>query len=113
MLSQILESDGSRAKTDTLISMEAGEFKAGDLLTADVVFLSATPPAAVMHARHLCKRLRSNLPDVKIFVGLWHAQGDLIKLQELIGFGSTVVTTLADAQRQIQQFAVSRTQTAK
>jgi hypothetical protein len=100
-------------KTDSVVSMAAGEFEAGDGLTADVVFLSATPPAAVMHARDLCKRLRSKLPDVKIFVGLWHAQGDLIKFQELIGCGSTVVATLADAQTQIQQYATSRTQAAK
>jgi|688.fasta_scaffold00033_118 predicted PurR-regulated permease PerM len=113
MLSQILGSDGSHMKTDSVVSMAAGEFEAGDGLTADVVFLSATPPAAVMHARHLCKRLRSKLPDVKIFVGLWHAQGDLIKFQELIGCGSTVVATLADAQTQIQQYATSRTQAAK
>jgi predicted PurR-regulated permease PerM len=113
MLSQILGSDGSHMKTDSVVSMAAGEFEAGDGLTANVVFLSATPPAAVMHARHLCKRLRSKLPDVKIFVGLWHAQGDLIKFQELIGCGSTVVATLADAQTQIQQYATSRTQAAK
>jgi len=113
MLSQILGSDGSHVKTDSLVSMAAGEFEADEGFTADVFFLSATPPAAVMHARHLCKRLRSRLPDVKIFVGLWHARGELIKFQDLIGCGSTVVATLADAQTQIQEFAKSRTQAAK
>jgi hypothetical protein len=113
MLSQILESDGSHVKTVSLVSMAAGEFIVGDEFTPDVVFLSATPPAAVMHARHLCKRLRSKLPDVKIFIGLWNVQGDLIKFQELIGCGSTVVATLVDAQTQIQQFTKSRTQSAQ
>jgi hypothetical protein len=112
MLSQVLGSDGSHVKTTSLVSMAAGEFDVGDEFTADVVFLSATPPAAMMHARHLCRRLRSKLPDVKIFAGLWHVQGDLIKFQELIGCGSTVVATLADAQLQIQQLSKSRTQAA-
>ena len=113
MLSQILGSDGSRVKTASLISMAAEEFNVGDEFNADVVFLSATPPAAVMHARHLCKRLRSKLPNVKIFIGLWHVQGDLIKLQEHIGCGSTVVATLADAKEQIQLFSKSLTQAAQ
>jgi predicted PurR-regulated permease PerM len=110
MLSQILGADGSDVQTASLVSMAAGEFNVSDEFTADVVFLSATPPAAVMHARHLCKRIRNKLPNVKIFVGLWHAQGDVSRFQEQIGFGSTVVATLADAQTQIQKLAKPQTQ---
>ena len=69
---------------------------------ADVVCISATPPAAVMHARYLCKRLRRRFPKVKLVVGLWDAQGDLNKAKERIGCGATVVATLADAQEQIR-----------
>jgi len=70
--------------------------------TADVVCLSATPPAAVMHARYLCKRLRAQLPEANLVVGLWDAQGDLNKARERIGCGALVVATLADAQEQIR-----------
>jgi predicted PurR-regulated permease PerM len=66
-----------------------------------VICVSATPPAAVMHARYLCKRLRSRLPQVKLVVGLWDAQGDLAKAKERIGCGAIVVATLAEAQAQI------------
>ena len=56
-----------------------------------------------MHARYLCKRLRRRLPEVKLVVGLWDAQGDLNKAKERIGCGAIrVVATLADAQEQIR-----------
>jgi hypothetical protein len=79
----------------------------GDLVEqhkAAGVCLSATPPAAVMHARHACKRLRVRFPDVPLVVGLWNAKGDLAKAQERIGCGAAahVVATLAAAQQQIR-----------
>ena len=70
--------------------------------TADVICISATPPAAVMHARHLCKHLRSRFPKTPLVVGLWDAQGDLNKAKERIGYGAIVVATLADAQEQVR-----------
>ena len=70
----------------------------------DVVCISATPPAAVMHARHLCNQVRGRLPDVPVVVGLWNAQGDLGKAKTRIGGAETthVVATLAEAQEQVR-----------
>ena len=70
----------------------------------DVVCISATPPAAVMHARHLCKHVRGRFPEVPVVVGLWNAQGDLSKAKTRIGGGATthVVATLAEAQEQVR-----------
>ena len=70
----------------------------------DVVCISATPPAAVMHARHLCKHVRSRFPEVPVVVGLWNAQGDLSKARTRIGGAGTthVVATLAEAQEQVR-----------
>jgi hypothetical protein len=72
--------------------------------TPDVVCISATPPAAVMHARHLCKHIRSRLPKVPVVVGLWDAEGDLSKAITRIGGGVTthVAATLAGAQEQVR-----------
>ncbi|MGA2062885.1 MAG: hypothetical protein ABSG67_20620, partial [Thermoguttaceae bacterium] len=83
---------------------------AGDLVDfverrkPDVVCISATPPAAVMHARHLCKHVRGRFPEVPVVVGLWNAQGDLSKAKTRIGGGSTthVVAMLAEAQEQVR-----------
>ena len=71
--------------------------------TPDVVCISATPPAAVMHARHLCKLVRGRFPLVHVVVGLWDAQVDLSKARARIGAAATthVVTTLAEAQEQV------------
>jgi predicted PurR-regulated permease PerM len=69
----------------------------------DVVCISATPPAAVMHARHLCKHVRGRFPGVPVVVGLWDAQGDLSKAKTRIGGDATthVVATLAEAQERV------------
>jgi len=69
-----------------------------------VVCISATPPAAVVHSRHVCRRLRVRFPEVHLVVGLWDAQGDLTKAKERIGCGAAayVVSTLAAAQQQIR-----------
>jgi len=69
----------------------------------DLVCISATPPAAVLHARHMCRRVRSRFPEVLVVVGLWNTQGDLSKAKTRIGGGATthVVATLAEAQGQV------------
>ncbi len=76
----------------------------------DMVCISATPPAAVMHARHLCKQVRSRFPKVPVVVGLWNAQGDLSKAKSRIGGGSAtqVVPTLAEAQELTRLLVQSR-----
>ncbi|MGO9110973.1 MAG: AI-2E family transporter [Thermoguttaceae bacterium] len=90
------------------VSFTAAAGEVVDLLrrrAPDVVCISATPPAAVMHARHLCKIVRSRFPQVPVVVGLWNAEGDLSKAKTRIGAGATthVVTTLAEAQDQVRR----------
>jgi len=103
MVAQVLETRGCVVQAVSVTSL-AGEM--ADLVdrctTADVVCISATPPAAVMHGRYLCKQLRARFPKLNLVVGLWDAQGDLNRAKERIGCGATVVTTLADAQEQVR-----------
>jgi hypothetical protein len=70
----------------------------------DVICISATPPAATMHARSVFRRLRGQFPEIPLVVGLWNAQGDLNKANDRIGGGKSirVVATLADGQQQIR-----------
>jgi predicted PurR-regulated permease PerM len=51
---------------------------------ADLVCVSALPPAAVTHARYLCKRLQGKLPDVNVVIGLWGMSGDLAKARDRV-----------------------------
>jgi len=104
MLAQLL------AAGDCLVQSVSFTAAAGELLDLvrrrkpDVVCISATPPAAVMHARHLCKQVRGRFPQVHVVVGLWDAQGDLSKAKTRIGGAATthVVATLAEAQEQVR-----------
>ena len=104
MLAQLLATSGCLVQS---VSSTAATGEVVDLLrrrTPDVVCISATPPAAVMHARHLCKIVRGRFPQVPVVVGLWDAQADLSKAKTRIGGAATthVVTTLAEAQEQVR-----------
>jgi predicted PurR-regulated permease PerM/methylmalonyl-CoA mutase cobalamin-binding subunit len=104
MLAQLVETNGFVVETisETVL---AGEL--ADLIAqrqADVVCISAMPPAAATHARYLCKRLQGKFPEGRLIVGLWNAQGDLAKARARIGCEATVrtVATLAQAHEQIK-----------
>ena len=68
-------------------------------LAPQAVYISALPPAALLHASFLCKRLRPRFPDLKIVVALWHAEGGMEKgrARLLAAGASEVVVTLKDS----------------
>jgi len=103
MLAQIMESQGCQVQTISRTSPESELLEIVGQRHADVVCISAIPPAATMHARHLCKLLRTRFPNLTLVVGLWDSQVDIAKSQERIGCGATLVTTLAHAQILIHQ----------
>jgi hypothetical protein len=76
---------------------------------ADVVCISAAPPAAVAHARRLRMRLRRRFPELSLVVGLWNSPGDLNDAKERIGSDprTKIVATLAGAQEQIRRLVES------
>ena len=104
MLGQLL------AMGECLVQSVSFTVSAGELVDLverrkpDVVCISATPPAAVMHARHLSNQVRGRFPEIPVVVGLWNAQGDLSKEMTRIGGAETthVVNTLAEAQEQVR-----------
>ena len=68
-------------------------------LAPQVLYISALPPAAVLHASYFCKRLRPRFPQLKIVVAVWHAEGDMEKgrARLLAAGASDIVITLKDA----------------
>jgi predicted PurR-regulated permease PerM/methylmalonyl-CoA mutase cobalamin-binding subunit len=102
MLTQVLANSGTLVQAISLTSLANEIVDLVEQRKPDVICLSATPPAAAMHARYLCKRLRDRLPEMKLVVGLWNVQGDLSKARERIGLDAIVVATLADSQEQIR-----------
>jgi predicted PurR-regulated permease PerM len=103
MLAQLLERAGHG-----VVSLPAGP-AVHEALTHvlpeqnDVICISALPPFAFAQARALCERIRIQLPQIKILVGIWGFPSDLDKAAER--FGSTrpdrIVATLAQAVEQI------------
>ncbi len=106
MLAQIVDIRGCVVETvpstATAAASELVEYV--EQRKADVVCISAAPPAAVAHARRLCMRLRRRFPELSLVVGLWNAPGDLNEAKERIGSDATthIVATLTDAQEQIR-----------
>ena len=110
MLAQLLATRSTGCPGECLVQSVSFTATANEVLellqrrTPDVVCISATPPAAVMHARHLCRIVRGRFPRVPVVVGLWNAEGDLSKAIARIGGGAAthVLTTLADAEQRVR-----------
>ena len=63
MLAQVLEAKGCLVQAVSVTSLASEMVDLVEQCTPDVVCISATPPAAVMHARYLCKRLRRAISE--------------------------------------------------
>lgn len=107
MLVQVLQQHGIAARcappklsAEELVGLAEG---AG----ADVVCISVEPPSTVLHARHLCLKLRALLPQQMIMVGLWGATENLADATRRVrdSGADEIVTTLADAVPQVIQLA--------
>ncbi|MDQ2776608.1 MAG: AI-2E family transporter, partial [Acidobacteriota bacterium] len=89
MLAQILWQNGYQAK----LVETAGNG------TSELLFVSALPPFAIMHARSLCRKLRRQHPNQKIALAVWNSTIPAATIKERLGPGCTdwVVTTLNEA----------------
>jgi predicted PurR-regulated permease PerM len=114
MLTQLLEMKGHRAVAASQQSL-AGEML--DLVKeheAGAVCISALPPAALAHARYLCKRLHLKYPDLPTALGLWTSKADTKKsLDRLSCHGAARVNTsigaaIAEIHEMIQPLVLQR-----
>jgi predicted PurR-regulated permease PerM len=107
MLAQLLSLRGYCAESvgSDILAAEAVELV--EQKKIDVVCISALPPAAIAHARYLCKRLSARFSQLPTIVGLWKATTSLERARQRISRAQTthVLTTLADAQDQLDQFS--------
>ena len=72
-----------------------------DLHRPALLCIGAIAPGGLSQARHLCKRLRSQCPELKIVVGRWglHDEKDADRQQLLAAGADHVETTVLDTQR--------------
>jgi predicted PurR-regulated permease PerM len=107
MLHQLLElrgycpeTPGAGALASEMVNMIAAK-------KADIVVVSAMPPAAIPHARYLCKRIHAKFPEMIMAVGLWGSRGDLRRARKRIACAENVpvVPSLREMQHEIDQLA--------
>jgi len=107
MLGQLLQLAGYHAKplaAQSLVGEMVQEISKEKL---EIVCVSAVPPFALSHARGLCKRLRAQLPDINIVVGLWNVNAIRGAQERLDPWSNSVATSLSGAIDQVRQLAES------
>jgi methylmalonyl-CoA mutase cobalamin-binding subunit len=109
MLAQVLEHHGYCAINVAVAALASEMVSMVEEKHADLVCVCAMPPAAVAHARYLCKRLHARHAELKIIVGLWMLKGDREKARRRItGVESApLCVSLTEAMNQIEQLAHS------
>jgi len=72
--------------------------------------IGAVAPGGLSQARHLCKRLRSQCPELKIVVGRWglHDEKDADRQHLLAAGADHVETTVLDTQRTLVRVGLTR-----
>ena len=107
MLVQLLRQQGFGAQ-NAPAKLVTGELlalveKAG----VDVICISVVAPSTVIHARYLCLKLRTLLPQQKILIGLWGATEEITEAASRLrdSGADEVVTTLAEAVVQVGKLA--------
>src|SRR5688572_22528093 len=105
MLTQLLELQGYCAFSISVTALAGEMVEQVQSKDADLVCVSAMPPAAVAHSRYLCKRMHLKFPDIKMVVGLWTFRGDMKKAIDRITCAGSVavLTTLSAALDEIHQ----------
>jgi predicted PurR-regulated permease PerM len=103
MLAQLLEPAGCRLEVMSKSSLAAEMLQRVCEEQPAFVVVSALPPGGLARARPLCKRLRAQCPDVKVFVVRWGENENLERLREVLmpAGADGVATTLQGARAQL------------
>ena len=107
MLARLLKQRGVSVKTAPASALTSERLGLVEEERVTLVCISALPPGALTPAKYLCKRLRTQLPEVRIIVGYWQRNADLNRLQERIdsSLAEGIVTSLQQAVEQIAPMA--------
>jgi methylmalonyl-CoA mutase cobalamin-binding subunit len=90
MLAQCLEIRGYSAQAVAVTSLASEMVEKVVTEDAHIAVVSSLPPAAINHARYLCKRLHQRFPDLPMAVGLWRTRTDLKRAKERIACDESV-----------------------
>jgi len=105
MLAKVLEPLGFETDVPSAATLKSEMVDRVERRRPDAICVSAAPPAAVVRARYLGKKLTAVAPGVPVLVGLWDAQGDLTKARrrlESVGL-RTIATDAETIVRELVQ----------
>ncbi len=107
MLAQLLTQHGYCAFAASVDALAAEMVEMVTEKKANLVCVSAMPPAAIAHSRYLCKRLSARYEELPTVVGLWTLQGDRDKARQRIACSQSVhlCVRFGEAIDQIEQMA--------
>jgi predicted PurR-regulated permease PerM len=107
MLALALRPDGLDVHVPSGMALSGEAVEAAGREGADVVCIGGFPPTAVLRARHLCKRLRTDLPGVRILVAVWEGGEDVARVEERLRTtgADRVATTIAKAAEGVRALA--------
>ncbi len=107
MLAQLVSACGGRCEATTVAPRSEGLVDVMRHHEAHAVVVSAVPPSAVAHARHVHKRLRGCLPEVAAVIGVWTETGALgdVAARTAAGADTTVVATLRGAIVELERLS--------
>ncbi|TCK71893.1 putative PurR-regulated permease PerM [Acidipila rosea] len=105
MLAQVLEQSGHNTMMLPVVSLSDEILARLAAEPETSICISALPPFAFARARALCQRLREQLPQNKIVLGLWGSNANLDSMRERFGTArpDAVVKTLAQASNELKQ----------
>jgi predicted PurR-regulated permease PerM len=103
MLAQVLRRRGFIVEIPDTVSLASEMVSSIDSQKTDVLVVSALPPKAALHSRHLTKLVTSRYPGLKVIVGLWtNDKKTTIEFKNI-----QTVTTLDRLHDQIDQITPS------
>jgi predicted PurR-regulated permease PerM/CheY-like chemotaxis protein len=103
MLGQLLEPAHCRLEVASPKSLTAEVLHRACEEQPPFVVIAALPPGGLARSRHICKRLRADCPNMKIYVIRWGQDEDAERVRESLRQAGAdgVVTTLEEARAQL------------
>lgn len=107
LLAQLVRAGGGRCEASAVAARSTGLVDVLQRHAADAVVVSAVPPSAVAHARHVHMRLRARFPELAAVIGLWTRTGQLHDVAARFAENSdtTLVATLRGAMVELQRLS--------
>ena len=95
MLAQLLSKHGLRARVEGAVALSTTNVTRLDTTGVALVCVSVLDSSSPAHMRYTIRRLRRKLPETKIIVGCWMAEGDTAALADTVK-ADAITATLRD-----------------